>query len=185
MRQLIIILLLLTLNCSAQQDALYSQYLFNPLALNPAFAGSKEGLSTVLLHRSQWLGFDGAPTTQSFSIHGPLYVKGHTTLIHESLITKGKSQFWKKVGLGLNIVNDKIGPNNNTGVFGSYAYRLPLGSGTLAMGLRAGVLRYKIDWTKIDYYNTEPGLNGISRVFLPGFDFGLHYYAREFFFGKN
>ena len=185
MKKIIILLYLIcvALGSYGQQDALYSQYLFNPLALNPAFAGSKGVLSAVLLHRSQWLGFDGAPTTQSFSIHSPLYVKGHSTLIHESTIKRGKSQFWKKIGLGLNIVNDKIGPNNNLGVFGSYAYRLSIGSGTLAMGLRAGLQRYRIDWDEIDYFNAEPDRNGTSRVFIPGFDFGLHYYTPEFFFG--
>ena len=185
MKKIIILLYLIcvALGSYGQQDALYSQYLFNPLALNPAFAGSKGVLSAVLLHRSQWLGFDGAPTTQSFSIHSPLYVKGHSTLIHESTIKRGKSQFWKKIGLGLNIVNDKIGPNNNLGVFGSYAYRLSIGSGTLAMGLRAGLQRYRIDWDEIEYPNFEPDWNGTSRVFIPGFDFGLHYYTQEFFFG--
>ena len=64
-----VICLLICEICVSQQDALYSQYMFNPLVLNPAVAGTAEGVSMVLLSRSQWLGFEGAPSTQTFSIH--------------------------------------------------------------------------------------------------------------------
>jgi type IX secretion system PorP/SprF family membrane protein len=60
----------------AQQDALYSQYMFNPFAINPAYAGSRNSYSAVLLHRSQWVGMPGAPTTQSFAVHAPAAKSG-------------------------------------------------------------------------------------------------------------
>ena len=127
--------------CKGQQDPQYSQYMFNQMAINPGYAGSKEALSTTLLFRSQWTGIDGAPTTQTFSIHSPLRKK--------------------KVGLGLTIVTDQIGPKKSSGVLGAYSYRIPLGKGKLSFGLRLGVYNYIYDWSKIDYkdqadvYNTK------------------------------
>ncbi|SNS42683.1 PorP/SprF family type IX secretion system membrane protein, partial [Dokdonia pacifica] len=76
---------------NAQQDPQYSQYIYNTVAINPAYAGNRGVTSIVGLHRSQWVGLDGAPRTQSLSIHSP---------ISES-----------KVGLGLSIVNDALGPS--------------------------------------------------------------------------
>src|SRR5688572_22742609 len=76
----------------AQQDARFNQYMFNPLGINPAYAGSREVLSTVLLWRNQWVGFEGAPVTQTLAIHGALVRR--------------------KMGLGFQITNDNNGPRN-------------------------------------------------------------------------
>ena len=108
--------------CVAQQDPQYSQYMFNQLAINPAYAGSKEALSTAMFLRNQWTGIEGAPKTETFTLHGPLKKR--------------------KVGLGLAIISDKIGPKKTTGIMGSYAYRIPIKNGKLAFGLRFGVYNY-------------------------------------------
>ena len=96
----------------AQQDPQYSQYMFNQLAINPAYAGSKEALNAAAFVRSQWTGIDGAPNTETVTIHGPLRKK--------------------RVGLGFAVIADQIGPKNSIGALGSYAYRIPIGNAKLA-----------------------------------------------------
>ncbi len=104
----------------AQQEGQYSQYMFNMLAVNPAYAGSRDVLSMTGLYRHQWVGIEGAPVSQSFTIDMPIS--------HE------------KVGIGLQAYHDQIGKFNNTGVYGSYAYRVKVTERTtLAMGIQAGV----------------------------------------------
>jgi len=153
----------------SQQDAVYDHYMFNQLVLNPAYAGSDGAMSLRLLHRSQWLGFEGAPTTQTLSIHAPYGIRKSSP---------------EKMGLGLNVVNDKLGPNQNTGIYGSYAYRLPLATGKISMGLRIGLLRYGLDWTKIEYQSGAQLNQGNSNsIFMPDFDFGLRYFTENLFLG--
>lgn len=106
----------------AQQEAMYSQYMFNTMALNPAYAGSREVFSMTLMGRAQWLGVEGAPVSQTLSMDAPIKNK--------------------KVGLGAIVFNDKIGYTNNTGIHGSYAYRIRFMRNTLSMGLKVGLLRY-------------------------------------------
>jgi len=103
-------LMLLVFFCSfsavAQQDAQYTQYMYNTMSVNPGYAGSRGQLSIAALHRSQWVGLDGAPVTQTFNIHSPVGYKG--------------------VGLGLSIVNDKIGPTSETYADIDFSYTLQL-----------------------------------------------------------
>jgi len=148
----------------AQQTTLYSQYMFNPFAINPAYAGSRKAFSAVMLYRNQWLGMDGAPKSQSVSVHTPL---------------EGKN-----VGLGFNVINDKIGPTNNLGIFGTYAYHLQVGDAKLSMALRAGTYRYQLDGNAIEYKNTDKFTGAsIAGSFIPSFDFGLYYYTKTLFGG--
>ena len=85
----------------AQQDALYTHYMYNTLAVNPGYAGSRDALTLTALGRFQWVGFKGAPMTQTFTAHTPI---------------RGKN-----IGLGLSMVNDKAGPVNNTSVYVDFA----------------------------------------------------------------
>jgi len=167
MKKLIIISLILIASQAVfgQQDPQYSLYMFNPLGVNPGYAGSREVLSGVLIHRSQWVGLDGAPETQVLSLNTPLKNK--------------------KMGLGLQIVNDKIGPRNNQQLSLSYAYRLKLGGGKLAFGLRAGMLNYNYDWDKIEYKDAEDQIptTGSENAMLPTFDFGMYYNTKTFYLG--
>lgn len=167
MKKLIIISLILIASQAVfgQQDPQYSLYMFNPLGVNPGYAGSREVLSGVLIHRSQWVGLDGAPETQVLSLNTPLKNK--------------------KMGLGLQIVNDKIGPRNTQQLSLSYAYRLKLGGGKLAFGLRAGMLNYNYDWDKIEYKDAEDQIptTGSENVMLPTFDFGMYYNTKTFYLG--
>src|SRR6188472_4097586 len=90
----------------AQQVATYAQYMFNGLAINPAYAGSHDALSATALARFQNVGLEGAPNTQTFSAHAPLINK--------------------RVGLGLLVIHDQLSVINQTGVHFSYSYKLPL-----------------------------------------------------------
>ena len=158
--------LVLSALCSyAQQDPQYSQYMFNPLLINPGYAGSREVLSVSALVRDQWTGFDGAPKTQSLTIHSPL-----------------KNN---KVGLGLNLIADEIGPKKTTSFLATYAYRLKFKKTKLAFGLRAGIMNYNIDWTTIDYKDQadEYANLGSSSTTVPTFDFGIYFYGKTFFVG--
>lgn len=167
MKKLIIISLILIASQAVfgQQDPQYSLYMFNPLGVNPGYAGSREVLSGVLIHRSQWVGLDGAPETQVLSLNTPLKNK--------------------KMGLGLQIVNDKIGPRNTQQLSLSYAYRLKLGAGKLAFGLRAGMLNYNYDWAKIEYKDNEDVIptTASENFMIPTFDFGMYYNTKTFYLG--
>ena len=85
---------LLAINSWAQQDAMYTHYMYNTLYVNPGYAGTRDALTITGLNRSQWVGFEGAPVTQTLTLHSPIANK--------------------KIGLGLSVVNDKIGPVKNT-----------------------------------------------------------------------
>ena len=119
MKKLFIICVLLAVSkLSAQQDPQYTQYMYNFNVVNPAYAGSAEGLAIGALYRSQWVGLDGAPKTGTLSIHSPV---------------------GKKVGLGLSLIDDEIGPVHETNVYADFSYTLELGSEhKLAFGVKAG-----------------------------------------------
>lgn len=152
---------------SAQQDPQYSQYMFNQLVINPAYAGSKSAVSTSLLLRNQWVGIDGAPKTQTLSVHAPLSRK--------------------KIGLGLHVMGDQIGPVKTTGVFGSYSYKLTLPQGKLALGLRFGVYQYIYNWNQIDHYDQADNvyIQNRTNYIIPTADFGMYYYNNDMFTGLS
>ena len=162
---LILLLFLNTLTVFSQQDPLYSLYMFNPLGVNPAYAGSREVLSGVLIHRSQWVGLKGAPTTQALAINSPL---------------KNKS-----MGVGLQVINDKIGPKNVLTATAIYAYRLKLGKGKLAFGLKGGIQNYNYNWAEIDYKDEQDEIpnNAAGSFIIPTFDFGVYYNTNTFYIG--
>lgn len=172
MRKLLLanlLLLLFALSGSAQQDPMFTKYMFNSLVFNPAYAGAKGHMSVTLLHRDQWLGMEGAPATQSFTVHSPL---------------EGD-----KVGLGMSVVRDEIGVTNTLSAMGSYAYRMQLGAGKLCLGLQAGVLNWRADFTKLTINNSaDPAfLNDMTpNMWLPNVGVGLHYYVpNKFYIGVS
>ncbi len=151
----------------AQQDAQYSQYMFNQLALNPAYAGSRDVLATTLLYRDQWVGMD-APNTAFLSVQMPLKRK--------------------KIGVGLEILSDKLGPKNTSALLLSYAYRIPLLNGKLSCGWRMGVYNYVFDWNKMDYKDKNDiyfanNVGTRTTKITGSVDFGMYYYTRTFYWG--
>jgi type IX secretion system PorP/SprF family membrane protein len=149
------------LSSYAQQDPLFTQYMFNPVVVNPGYTGSREVISGVLLYRHQWVGYKGAPVTQTFSAHAPL-----------------KRQ---KIAVGMQLIHDEIGPKKTMGYFLSYAYRLKLNRGKLSLGLRTGIYDYRYNWDMIDYRDDNDKFNsmGVTKTIVPNFDFGAYYYTKK------
>ncbi len=150
-----------------QLDPLLDQHQLNGLAINPAYAGSQDALSVGIHSRAQWTGFDGAPRTTSLSAHTPLKNK--------------------KVNLGLLVMGDRLGSKIETGFLLNYAYRIPLGSGKLALGLGAGISSLKSDMDRIRYADEGDPLlqNPGRRVVLPEFSLGGYFHTDRFFVGLS
>lgn len=155
---------------NAQYDAMFTQYMFNEMFINPAYAGSKEAMSATLLHRQQWVSFPGRPVTTSFSLHGP--VQGN------------------KMGLGLSILNEKIGPSSRNLIYGSYAYRLKLDQKrTLAMGLMGGIENQQNSFASLKVSNdfrapADPQFTQNSpSIMAPNFGVGLYYNTQDLYVG--
>jgi type IX secretion system PorP/SprF family membrane protein len=159
------ILIIWPLLTEAQQVATYSQYMFNGLAINPAYAGSHDVLSATALARFQNVGLPGAPNTQTFTLHSPLRNK--------------------KVGLGLLAIHDKLSVIDQTGVHISYAYRLPVTQkSTLAFGLQAGYSWYRARYTELELFNNpDPVFNQDVRESRPNIGAGIFYSTRMAYFG--
>jgi type IX secretion system PorP/SprF family membrane protein len=150
---------------AAQQNIVYSQYIYNGLLINPAYAGSHVQLSATLSYRNQWVNFEGAPQTATLGVH---------TAMNKS-----------KVGLGLLATSDKIGSYTNTGIFGSYAYRIQdRRGGVFSMGLQAGIHNFKADYTALKLKaGQDPKFNGTISELKPNFGGGIFYYNKKFFGG--
>lgn len=162
------ILLLLSLSTLfAQQDALFSQYMFNKLAINPAYAGSRELLTADLLYRYQWVNIDGAPKTISASLHSPLN-NPH-------------------LALGANVYNDQIGAMSTTGVMGTFAYRIIFPKSKLSFGLQAGFKSSGIDYSLINSRDgNDPFMiyrDELKKKAVPDANFGVYYYSQRFYAG--
>lgn len=152
-----------------QQDPMYSQYMFNIQAFNPAYAGTWESIGLMALGRYQWVGFDGAPETQTFTIQAPL---------------RGEN-----VGLGLSVISDKIGKEDRFAVFSDYSYRLILDDGVyLRLGLKAGFTNYQHDLTQHTTYDVggpyDPAFDGvIDKKFMPNFGVGAFLSSDRYYLG--
>lgn len=152
----------------AQQRAQYTQYMFNGLVINPAYAGVDGPLSATLIQRSQWTGVDGAPSTQTLSAH---------SLFRE-----------KQMGAGLSIVNDRIGVHQNLNVLSSYAYHLTVGREKfLSFGIQAGLQNRKSDYLSlIGDADNDPHLGNPS-FSHSSFDLGagIYFRTRDFHLGLS
>ncbi len=163
------LLLLITfisgVSVQAQSDALYSQYMFNQFTINPAYAGSRDALSGVLLYRTQWVGLDGAPNTVNLSAHSPF-----------------KS---KNMALGVNIVLDEIGPTKSSAFQGTYAYHVKTSYGDLSFGLRGGFLSTTLQkgLLNFDQSGDQHDDNITLQAIQPNFDFGTYFYNDYFYAG--
>lgn len=150
----------------AQQESMYTHYMFNTLSVNPAYAGSREAFTITALHRSQWAGFfENHPITQTLTMHSP-------TPKNEN------------IGLGLSLYNDRLGPEKSSALYADFAYRIRLTeSSKLAFGLKAGVSMHSIDYLSLspDMPDDPNLVNNERSMWLPNFGFGL-YYSRERFY---
>jgi type IX secretion system PorP/SprF family membrane protein len=160
----VISLVLFTQVIFAQQDPMFTKYMFNSLTFNPAYAGSNDHMTINLLHRTQWWGIDGAPVTQTLTLHTPL-----------------KNE---RVGVGFTITNDKIGNTNTVSATADYAYRIPIGAGKLSIGLKGGIWNWRSDPTKLTIFDpTDDAFRNNQTLWLPNFGVGLYYSTKKFYTG--
>ncbi len=147
----------------AQQDPMFTQYFTNQLAVNPAYAGSRNGLSILGLLRHQWTGFEGAPRTQTLSAHTPL----------------GKSNS----NVGVNFVHDKLGITERYALNGAYAYRIDFGRVRLAMGLHGQVRLRQMRWEQSNPIDQVDGVISFSQrqLILPNVGAGIYLDGDRFF----
>lgn len=160
-----LVFILISALSNAQQDPQYTHYMFNTLSVNPAYAGQRETLSVVGLHRTQWVGIDGAPQTQSLGIHSPLRNE--------------------RVGLGLNIVRDALGPASETFIDANFSYTVPLNASDLKLsfGVKGGLHMLDTDWTKGLFQNPDVAFNNNLNLISPMIGAGLYMHTRKWYLG--
>ncbi|HLV52882.1 MAG TPA: type IX secretion system membrane protein PorP/SprF [Cryomorphaceae bacterium] len=150
----------------AQQQPLRTMYMWNPLIINPAYAGARDALTISGTWREQWVGLDGAPSTQLLSVHSPLTNN--------------------KVGLGFTIQNDNIGPTNTTGIWGDFAYKLRTSATSrLSFALRAGFDIHQADLRSLaGVEENDPAFDkNVENNLLPNFGFGVWYESERGYIG--
>ena len=152
-----------------QQDAQYTQYMYNTVSVNPAYAGSRGNLSIAALHRSQWLGLEGAPKTQTLNAHSPIGYGG--------------------VGLGLSVVNDQIGPTSETYFDADFSYTIQLAAEKrLSFGLKgsAHLLDIRFSELTLDPNNPDATLQqDIQNRVSPNIGAGVYYHTDTFYAGLS
>lgn len=159
--------ILLTISAYSQQDAQYTQYMYNTLSVNPAYAGSKDIFSILGLYRSQWVGLDGAPTTQTLSLNSPI---------------------GKNMGGGISIVNDKIGPSSETYFDVDFSYAIKLKEDLkLSFGLKAGLNVLDVNFNKLEGGREPDNMfeNNIDKRTMPNIGIGAYLYSDNYYLGLS
>lgn len=151
----------------SQQDSQYTQYMYNTPLVNPAYAGSRETITAFLLHRNQWVGLDGAPVTNNFSINMPV----------------GDSNF----GVGLNFVNDEIGPVAENQISVDLAYFIQISENyKLSLGLKGTGNLFQLDVNKLRIYDpADPQFQNMNTEFSPNVGAGLYLFSDKTYFGLS
>ncbi len=151
----------------AQQDPNFTQYMYNTMTINPAYAGTRDVWSTGMLFRSQWTGIDGSPMTGTFSSHAPL--------------SDGK------MGLGLNIVHDEIGPARNTFMNANYSYIIQVSRYTkLSMGVSGGLHFENINFNQLNIFDpSDPNFDNVRNRLFPQVGAGLQLYSDRYYVGLS
>lgn len=152
----------------AQQDSQFTQYMYNTVSINPAYAGQRDVLSIFGVYRAQWIGLDGAPKTSSISIHSPLNNS--------------------KIGLGLSVTNKTIGPSTENYVSGDFSYTIDAtDTYKLSFGVKATAALLNIDYTKLDIYNPNDEMfqNNIENQFSPNIGAGVYLHSDNTYVGLS
>jgi type IX secretion system PorP/SprF family membrane protein len=162
-----ILVLLFTNSMYSQQDAQYTQYMYNTVSVNPGYAGSRGHISVAALHRSQWVGLDGAPKTQTFNIHSPIGYRG--------------------VGLGLSIVNDQIGPTSETSFDVDFSYTIYTSvEGRLSFGLKGSANLLDVRFSELNQFAPDQTLQqNIDNRLTPNIGAGVYYHTNRFYAGLS
>lgn len=151
----------------AQQDAQYTQYMYNTINVNPAYAGSRGAMSIFAMHRTQWVGLDGAPVTNVASINTPL---------------NGNN-----LGIGFSVVNDKIGPTKENTISADISYTIPTSeSYKLSFGIKASANIFNLDTSKLNPvsdYPLDPSIQNINNEFSPNIGAGIYLHSDKAYIG--
>lgn len=150
----------------AQQLPQFTQYMYNTISINPAYAGSRETLSIVGLHRSQWVGIKGGPITQTLSVHSPLRNE--------------------KMGLGMSFINDKLGYQYFSYVYADFSYTINTGEKTkLAFGLKGGFTRYTLGDDLRGAEPNDPSIYGFENRWSPNIGVGFFWHTQKWYLGLS
>ncbi len=165
---LIVFIIISGFGINAQQAAMFTHYSFNTLAINPAYAGTRDALTITGLHRAQWVNFEGAPQTQT--------ITAHTPFINE------------KIGIGLSFLHDNIGPTNTSAFYIDFSYKIKINErAKLAFGLKGG-LNYRLtdlNGLTIKEANDPVFQSDLVSKLLPNFGFGLYYFTDKYYIGLS
>ncbi|MTH16152.1 type IX secretion system membrane protein PorP/SprF [Flavobacterium sp. LC2016-01] len=165
MKKLILIFMFFSVVCSAQQDSQYTQYMYNTISVNPAYAGSRGVLNVFGLYRTQWVGLDGAPQTSTFSVNTPL---DNT-----------------KLGLGVSLVNDKIGPTVENTLSADLSYSIPTSeSFKLSFGIKATANLFNLDVNKLSFEDQgDEQFQDLNNKFTPNIGAGVYWHSDRAYLG--
>jgi type IX secretion system PorP/SprF family membrane protein len=161
-----LVLLLFSGVIYSQQDAQFTQYMYNTININPGYAGSRNVMSIFVLHRTQWVGLDGAPTTNTASVNTP---------INNS-----------NIGLGVSVVNDKIGPSSENNIAADFSYSIRASEQyELSFGLKGTANLLNVDFTKLNQYNAGDPIfeENIDNKFSPNIGLGLYLHSDVTYLG--
>ncbi|GAA3727742.1 type IX secretion system membrane protein PorP/SprF [Flavobacterium ginsengisoli] len=167
MKKLILVFMFFSIVSHAQQDAQYTQYMYNTIEVNPAYAGSRGALSVFGLYRTQWVGLDGAPETSTFSVNTPL---------------KNSD-----LGLGVSLVNDKIGPTVENTLSADLSYTIPTSdTWNLSFGIKGTANLFNIDINKLSYEDQDdPQFQNLKNKFSPNVGAGLYFHSDRAYVGLS
>jgi type IX secretion system PorP/SprF family membrane protein len=151
----------------AQIEPVFTQYMYNETFINPAYVGSHDDISATLLYRKQWVGIDGAPETQTFSIHAPIDDR--------------------RLGVGFSVINETIGVSHEQGFYGSFAYRILYPHSALAFGVTGGFVNDEELYTQLQIITQgdHQFTNDVTKMFMPNAGFGMYYYSDRFYAGLS
>ncbi|MDI6034843.1 type IX secretion system membrane protein PorP/SprF [Flavobacterium sp. LB2P84] len=148
----------------AQQDAQFTQYMYNTININPAYAGSRGALSIFALHRTQWVGLDGAPVTNALSVNTPLNENN--------------------LGLGVSIINDKIGPTTENTISADLSYTVPTSETfKLSFGIKATANFFNLDVNRLNPVDDDPSLHDFDNKFTPNIGAGVYLHSDKAYIG--
>ena len=164
-----ILIFALMLTCYAgfaQQDAQYTQYMYNTININPAYAGSRGVMSVFGLHRTQWVGLDGAPTTNTFSLNTPISNSN--------------------LGVGFSLVNDRIGPTSDNTISADISYTIPMNEVyKLSFGVKASGNIFNLNVNELNSVDIDPNLQNFNNEFSPNFGAGVYLHSDKLYLGLS
>ncbi|KFF03168.1 PorP/SprF family type IX secretion system membrane protein [Flavobacterium reichenbachii] len=166
MKKIVLVLLFCSAVSFAQQDAQFTQYMHNTININPAYAGSRGVMSVFGLYRTQWVGLDGAPETGTLSLNTPVN---------------------NNVGLGFSVINDKIGPTNETNFAVDFSYSIPTSATTkLSFGIKGSANIFNLDPNKLNPEDQgDPQFSDFKNKFSPNVGAGVYYHSDRGYIGLS